>query len=81
MSINAPVPRSKSEIITSASFAEAKTKISSNILFHADETIREIAEIHSIISETMSRLETLESLAKTATILKRGKYSTDCAAE
>ena len=81
MNTNAPAPRSKSGITTSTSFAEAKTKISSNILFHTDETIREITEIHSIISETMSRLEMLESLTKTATILKRGKYSTDCTAE
>jgi hypothetical protein len=37
-----------------------KTKTVSNVLYYTQETRREIAEIHDMISKMMSRIEELE---------------------
>lgn len=58
MMINPTSVRPKT--MTSGRYAAAKIKMDSNVLFYTHEANREIAEIHNMISDTMSRLEKLQ---------------------
>ncbi|HEY5504338.1 MAG TPA: hypothetical protein VIK28_04200 [Sedimentisphaerales bacterium] len=49
------------KVTATSRYSEAiKTKTVSNVLYYTQETRREIAEIHDMISKTMSRIEELE---------------------
>jgi hypothetical protein len=58
--INYTTASSRKSPVTSRHSAAVKTKMASNVLFYTQEAKREISEIHNMISETMSRLETLK---------------------